>query len=130
MSPIRLRLATLVSVSLLAAALSVGCDKKETTPSGGGGPGGPPGGPKAGGPPAATGEAVFQNNCAKCHTPGKGKAPDLSKIAADPAHTKEWLIEFVKKPGSKKEGAKMPAFEGKLSDAEFNMLGDYLSTMK
>src|SRR5438128_1826596 len=48
----------------------------------------------------ASGKAVFDaNGCARCHS-GGGRAPDLSRVGADPSHTPQWLAEHVKNPKS------------------------------
>ena len=101
--------------------------------------GGPPGG-FAGGPPggfggaggAKSGNAVYDAHCLKCHPVGGGKAmgPSLAKVAADPAHTAEWLAEHVRNPQGHKPGSKMPAFEKKLSAEELKSVVDYMAGLK
>jgi mono/diheme cytochrome c family protein len=132
----------------LVAAVVAGCGKKEAEvpagppPSYAGAPqfGGPgtPGGPQR----AKTGNAVFDQHCLKCHSvdggaaagggpKGKtGGAPDLAKVAADPAHTPEWLAEHVRNPKAHVPGSKMPAFAEKLSDEEVRSVVEYMSKLK
>lgn len=111
----------------------VGCNKSETPP---------PGGPK--GPnmdqakgPAKSGPEVFQQRCTQCHAAGdiaarkgKGSGPDLTHVAADPAHTRDWLIAYVRDPQAANPASKMPKFTGKISAEELDMLGDFLAGLK
>ena len=123
--------------------LGAGCNKKEPVPNPAPNPppgpsGGPPGGPVASSP----GQTVFQSHCVRCHTTngqppqagggpkGKMQGPDLAKVGADPAHTREWLIAFVKDPQTTKPGARMPKMEGKISEEDFEKLADYLTSLK
>ncbi|MBX9583832.1 MAG: cytochrome c [Gemmataceae bacterium] len=134
----------------LVVAVVVGCGKKEPEV-----PAGPPpsyaGAPKFGGPGtpagpqrAKTGNAVFDQHCLKCHSvdggaaaggggpKGKmGGAPDLAKVAADPAHTPEWLAEHVRNPKAHSPGSKMPTFDAsKLSDEDLKSVVEYMSKLK
>ncbi|MBX9625926.1 MAG: cytochrome c [Gemmataceae bacterium] len=135
----------------LVVAVVVGCGKKEPEV-----PAGPPpsyaGAPQPGGPGmpggfggpqrAKTGNAVFDQNCLKCHSVDggaegggpKGKGgwgnPDLGKVAADPAHTPEWLAEHVRNPRAHNPGSKMPEFASKLSDEEIKSVVDYMAKLK
>jgi mono/diheme cytochrome c family protein len=123
----------------LVAACLVGCKEAESTSpaSGAAAPGGPmakgKGGPQG---PAKDGKEVFQGQgCMRCHSVGeaggkKGKGPDLSQVGADPTHTKDWLVAYVKNPKETNPTSHMPSFAGKISDAEFVMLGDYLAGLK
>lgn len=61
---------------------------------------------------------------------GMAKGPNLAKVGADPRHTREWLISFISDPRSQKENARMPKFEGKISDEELGALADYLGSLK
>ena len=81
-------------------------------PGGPGGPGGPPRGP--GGPGG----------------PGRGGAPDLGKVGADPAHTTEWLSQYILNPQEVKPDSKMPKFEGKMSEDDLKNLVEYLASLK
>ncbi|HVK14717.1 MAG TPA: c-type cytochrome [Gemmataceae bacterium] len=126
----------------LAAAL-VGCDPPKRTsapidtgtPSKGPMTAGVPG--RAGGPkaPAKDGkEAVQMRGCFRCHSIGetggkKGKGPDLSHVGADPKHTKEWLIAYVKDPKATNPESQMPAHPA-IPPAELEMIGEYLAGLK
>jgi mono/diheme cytochrome c family protein len=115
-------------------AIVIGCSPKESpTPS--------PSGATIGGTeptgPHAAGQRVFNSRCRNCHSVGdapsggkKRMGPDLAHVAADPAHTREWLADFIRDPKSHKANAKMPAFGGKLNDQEFKDLLDYLASLK
>lgn len=124
-------------VGLVFVGLVLGCGKPDPTA-----PDAPvvAGNPSAAGRPK-TGNAVFDKNCLKCHSvssPGeaaggpKGKmgGPNLSKVAADPAHTPEWLAEHVKNPRQHKPMSRMPKFEGKLSDEDIKSVVEYMSKLK
>src|SRR5687767_10914282 len=67
----------------------------------------------------AAGKAVFDaNGCANCHVlggQGGGKAPDLTRVGAEPEHTPQWLVEHVKNPKAHNPRSRMPAFEGKIA---------------
>ncbi len=76
--------------------------------SGSGAPGMPPGG--GGGP--------------------RGRAPNLSKVGADPDHTVEWLVGYIREPKSVKENSRMPAMQGKMSDEEIQAVAEYLASLK
>jgi len=114
--------------ALLAAA--VGCGKGSgsaaNTPTG------------SNPPPVATsgggGTQVFADHCAKCHAtePGqrRGKGPNLAGIASKPDRTADWIIAHVKNPTTHKPTSGMPAFEGKLADADLKAVADYLLTLK
>lgn len=125
-------------VGLVAVGIVVGCGKPGPTT-----PDSPPvvvGDPNAAARPK-TGNAVFDQHCLKCHaaTPpseavggpkGKMGGPNLSKVAADPEHTPEWLTEHVKNPQQHKPMSRMPKFEGKLSDEEIKSVVEYMAKLK
>ena len=128
----------------LGAALLVGCTKSESTPAPtltdppSKGPksmtfGFEKGKPK---PPAKDGKEVFQTSgCVNCHSVGdtgakKGKGPDLSHVAADATHTRDWLMAYVKDSKATNPESKMPRFDRKISTEDFEMLGDYLAGLK
>ena len=124
-------------IGLSLVGIAVGCGKPDPTA-----PDTPvvAGSPNAAGRPK-TGNAVFDQNCLKCHsaTPpneavggpkGKMGGPNLSRVAADPAHTPEWFAEHVKDPQQHKPMSRMPKFEGKLSDEEIKSVVDYMSKLK
>ena len=109
----------------------------------GGGPGGPARDP--GGPPVlaefAAGRKVFDaQRCSNCHSLSGGtapavggpgpKGPDLGKLGADAKHTKEWLIAYVTNPKAQNPQSKMPGFEGKIEQADFVKLAEYLLSLK
>src|SRR5262245_2624135 len=116
-------------VGLLGAVFGCG---KETAPTSGGDPAIAGGGPAEGG----SGNALFDQNCANCHslsgsTGGpKRKGPDLSKVGAAPDHTADWIAEHIKNPKMHKPGSGMPPFEGKLKPEEIKQLADFLAAKK
>jgi mono/diheme cytochrome c family protein len=88
---------------------------------------------------------TFDMHCAKCHplggetsaAPGAGgpkgmmrKGPDLAKVAADPKHTKEWFLAYVRDPQAQNPKSRMPKFEGKLDDGSLSSLADFLLSAK
>jgi mono/diheme cytochrome c family protein len=90
-----------------------------TDPAGGGFPGGgkgPPGGFQ-GGPGGFKGKMM-------------GKGPNLARVGANPEHTREWLIAFIRNPQSVKGKSRMPRFEGKLDEGQLGALADYLVSLK
>ena len=94
---------------------------------GGAGPGGPrPGGAGPGGPGGSGGPGGPGGR-----GPGGpgGGAPDLGKIGADPEHTVEWLVEFIRDPKSKKPDAHMPGFAGRINDEGLQALAEYLASL-
>ncbi|MBI3864808.1 MAG: cytochrome c [Planctomycetia bacterium] len=101
-------------------------------PPGGPGPGGPgaggpgPGGPPSGGPGGPPGGPPGRGGFG---TPA-GRAPDLSKVGADPEHTVEWLIAFIRNPRATKPDGRMPPFEGKISDDDLKSLAEFLASLK
>lgn len=104
-------------------------------PPGGPGPGGPqPGGPQPGGPPpggpGAGGPPRGGPGPGGFGGPPGGRGPDLSKVGADPQHTVEWLMDYVRDPKSIKPDARMPAFGSRLSDDELRALAEYLASLK
>jgi cbb3-type cytochrome oxidase cytochrome c subunit len=59
------------------------------------------------------------------------RGPDLGKVGANPDHTVEWLVKFIRDPASVKERSRMPKFEtGKISDDDLNALAEYLASLK
>src|SRR5262249_19058794 len=101
-------------------------------PSNGPGAGGPPpGGPGAGGPPpGGPGPGGFGPGGPGGPRGMMGRGPDLGKVGANPDHTVEWLVTFIKAPTAIKERSRMPKFEGKLSDEDLTALAEYLATLK
>lgn len=98
-------------------------------PAGGpGGPGGPPkfgpGGP-GGPPPGGPGGPPMGG-------PGRGGmgGPDLGKVGADPAHTAEWLSQYILNPNDVKADSKMPTFQGKMNEDDLKALVEFLVSLK
>jgi mono/diheme cytochrome c family protein len=82
-------------------------------------------------------KGTFDNHCAKCHAQpgesggpsrGSSKGPDLSKVGA--ARSAEWLADYIRDPRSKSADSKMPAFGGKLTDAQIKELAAWLAAKK
>jgi len=88
---------------------------------------------------------IFQANCVLCHsiagqlelgegypnpaassTPG----PDLAKVGADPEHSVEWLMRYIRNPKSVKPKSRMPPFEGRITDENLKSLVEFLSALK
>jgi mono/diheme cytochrome c family protein len=89
--------------------------------------------------PFASGKKVFGANCARCHTVGgptaarpRGslEAPDLAKVGADPGHSQQWLMDTIRDPQVENHRARMPKFEGKITEGELLALADYLANLK
>jgi cytochrome c oxidase subunit 2 len=119
-------------IGLVFASFILGCGKTEPTPDNTT-PG--PGGPGF----AKSGNDVFDQHCAKCHSfgeppPGgsKGKrgGPSLSKVGADPAHSADWIAAYIKDPHAQKPGSKMPKFEGKLDAEQIKSVAEFLAAKK
>jgi cbb3-type cytochrome oxidase cytochrome c subunit len=58
------------------------------------------------------------------------RGPDLSKVAAESEHTRDWIKEHIKDPQQHKNNSRMPKFAGKLSDEDLNAVVDYLASLK
>jgi mono/diheme cytochrome c family protein len=95
----------------------------------------------------AAARKTFDAKCARCHAigdsggptaggpgpggPGGGKrGPNLAKVGADPTHTRQWLMEYIREPKSKKADSKMPPFGNQMNDGELGPLADYLASLK
>jgi mono/diheme cytochrome c family protein len=157
MSPMRTRMLALAAAGALAVL--AGCNKDEATSGNPNAPPPGPTGPAvkpfdADSEPHAAGKKVMvSSGCFRCHSvdgarptggapggpggppggPGGGRgpgAPDLGQVGKDPAHTPEWLTEYIQNPESKKTGSKMPKFEGKMSEDDLKALVAYLVTLK
>jgi mono/diheme cytochrome c family protein len=138
------RVPILLVVGLLGAVLVVGCYRmapdsltwnRSGSWAGAGGPGGAD--------PFAAGKKVFGANCARCHSVGgdsrtrpaggaqdRMKGPDLSHVGADPGHTRQWLMDYVRDPQGENRVSRMPKFEGRLSTGDLLALADYLASLK
>jgi mono/diheme cytochrome c family protein len=139
------------------AGVFMGCGKSEAPPTPAGKPMGMPGTVQtvAVAPELAPGRKVFEaNGCAKCHAVGggfamgggppipgkgpgpggpfmgKGRGPDLGKVAADAAHTPEWLTEHIRNAKAHEPQSRMPPFEGKISAEDMQALVKYLGSLK
>jgi len=141
----------LLLAGLLGLALVVGCRKAVpvAAPLPAPPPVAPSGGPAAGttiatGPFAAA-RQTFDARCARCHAigdsggqvaagPGPGggrkRGPDLAKVGADPKHTRQWFIDYIRDPKTQKADSRMPSFGNQLNDNELGALADYLSSLK
>jgi mono/diheme cytochrome c family protein len=51
-------------------------------------------------------------------------------VGADPDHTVEWLVGYIREPKSIKENSRMPPMEGKISDADIQAVAEYLASLK
>ncbi len=76
--------------------------------------------------PQASGEALFQTNCARCHgADGRGipsiGTPNFVSVGVDPAHA-----AVVIRSG---RSGKMPSFTGRLSDAEIAAVSQYVASL-
>jgi mono/diheme cytochrome c family protein len=85
---------------------------------------------------AGSGNTLFDQHCAKCHTVSgaaggpKKKAPDLAKVGADPAHTPDWLAEHIRNPKVHEPNSKMPPFGDRLKPDEVKGLAEFLAAKK
>ena len=73
----------------------------------------------------ATAEALFQQNCARCHganLEGSANAPALRQSHWPYAQNRELLTKVIHQG----RGLTMPGFEGKLSNKQIEALSDYL----
>ena len=76
-------------------------------------------------------DAIFETNCANCHMmSGKGRGRmDLSHLGGQ-GKTSDWIAAHIKNPKAHNPGSKMPAFEGKLAEADIKSLADHLASLK
>ena len=77
------------------------------------------------------GSAIFRNNCASCHgADGKGdpglKTPDFTSPQVQASLTDRQMEDIIRHG---KEGTMMPAWEGKLSDADIQTVGGFLRSL-
>jgi cbb3-type cytochrome oxidase cytochrome c subunit len=62
---------------------------------------------------------------------GRGRGPDLSRVGANPSHTVDWFMKFVRNPQSIKPDSRMPAFEeAKINEEDLRALAQYLASLK
>jgi mono/diheme cytochrome c family protein len=83
--------------------------------------------------PFAAGRKVFEaNGCARCHPMGggRGKAPDLARVGADPNHTVDWLEQHIRNPKAHNPGSRMPGYEGRIQPQDLRALAEYLASLK
>jgi mono/diheme cytochrome c family protein len=103
---VKLRLAVAVVLAAFAAGCGGSSSSDEPTPAAGGG-----------------GAKLFSDNCASCHTlkaaGASGKVgPDLDQLRPGPD-----LVTTQVNNG----GGAMPAFKGKLTDAQIKEIADYVA---
>ena len=61
----------------------------------------------------------------------RGRGPNLGKVGADPEHTVDWLMAFIRDPNSRRPNARMRGFdESRLSQADLRTLAEYLAGLK
>ena len=73
---------------------------------------------------------VFGTKCVSCHTidgDGGREGPDLTHAAKSRDRTAAWFRRWITDPGLVNPDAEMPAFGGKLSDAELTAIAEYLA---
>lgn len=91
----------------------------------------------------ATGKQVFAANCARCHSvrgdsefrAARGahdalKGQDLAGVGADPDHSRQWLMDYIRDPQAENRVARMPKFGGKIAEGDLLALADYLASLK
>jgi mono/diheme cytochrome c family protein len=76
----------------------------------------------------------------RCHTaggpqvsgPGRGmmKGPDFATVGADPKHTRDWIITYVRDPRAQNPMSRMPKFGDRLADADLGSLADFILGLK
>lgn len=121
----------LLGTLLVLGTLSLfafGCNKSETSSSDSSSSGGKQSASASGG---GDGASIFSAKCGGCHKmggKGGGNAPDLSHVGGEKDAIA--IAEYVKNPKSKNPGSRMPAFEGKISDADMKTLSEYLASQK
>jgi ubiquinol-cytochrome c reductase cytochrome b subunit len=76
---------------------------------------------------------VFGTKCIQCHVidgDGGREGPDLTHAGNKPGHDAAWFERWITDPAAVKPDAEMPAFAGKLSDAEMKAIARYLANRK
>lgn len=82
--------------------------------------------PPSGGPPPAGGPGGGAPRGG-----GFGRGPELTKVGANPEHTKQWIAEHIRNPRAHKPQSRMPGFgPEKISDADLDALAEYLASLK
>jgi cbb3-type cytochrome oxidase cytochrome c subunit len=62
---------------------------------------------------------------------GRKGGPDLSKVAAEPEHTTDWLSAHVRNAKAHKADSRMPAFgPEKISEDDLKSLVEFLASLK
>lgn len=109
------------AAAALAIGIVTGCGKQAA-----------PG--NTGSPVSGAGPAAFQKyGCSRCHSiagSGSGRAPDLTHVAADPTHTREWILDQIRNPASHNPSTRMPAYGNRIPDADLQALASYLAGLK
>ena len=110
------------AVALVALALVSACGGSDSSSSGGGSSSSSASGSASA---SAQGKQVFTTNCKGCHTLKDAGAtgsvgPNLDDLAPD----KATVVRQVNNGGGP-----MPAFKGKLSDAQINAVATYVSSV-
>ena len=143
---------------MLGLLVVVGCGKKDRDAPADAPAPGPNANPAAPAVPAqfVAARKTFDANCAKCHStdpagggfPGGGKGPggfkggpggfkgkmskgpNLAKVGANPEHTRDWFVAYIRNPQEVKPKSGMPRFEGKLDEGQLGALAEYLGSLK
>jgi cytochrome c551 len=110
-------------LAILGCALALGIAGCGSD-SGGGSSSSGGGSTSSGGSASADGKTVFEANCSSCHTLKDADAsgsfgPNLDQLTPDAATVQKQV---------ENGGGGMPAFGGKLSDAEIKAVATYVST--
>jgi cytochrome c len=80
--------------------------------------------------PLSAGEMVFENNCKACHDLNeKVVGPSFKEAAQIYKGNKAGIMQWIKKPGKKREGPPMPA-QSHLSDKEVSDVADWILGLK
>jgi len=76
------------------------------------------------------GEEVFNNNCVACHQINeKLVGPAMTEATEIYKRDKKGLINWIKKPGKKREGPPMPP-QSQLNEAQLNDVADWIISLK
>src|SRR5262249_10313007 len=105
-------------------------------PTGNSSSGATAGGGATGSDEFAAAKRVFAQNCSRCHSVGEdasaggmGRKRDLSGVGA--AHDVDYFMRFIRNPAATKRGSRgMPAFDGRLSQADIRAVAQYLASLK